>query len=523
MSWTAIPTACAGHHCAPPFSFFFDIVGRYSAASGRPNPPLHRVCTLARKQGATGLVIECVLNRSDVRTEIDELDAACGHGGAAQAIAFSFFRNDADLSCPCTLKSPDFIGQAVLINYKKPGTNEFSYSYIYEAIFSQPEITHTNGYSSKLLNNFVHSDRTFVCKVKNKNIEIDGVYYCQQNGLTNVCAHASIRMIINTALNGVTTVTAAQINSFLNIKLPCQGLQIGQIEDVIRHFTGMEVHVQDCTNIPNEYLSILVSIIESGDLALLVFATGHKSATGSPVEHVVPVFGYTRNSDEWHPEALPAYRGAPSAPYYPSSAWIDHFLIHDDNFGPYFTLSSRTLEVDQDITPHWIITMRPSIPKVMSQAAETLGGMLLANLPLIAKSIPHSNRWLDYIISHDVRHVLRTIWMDKQSYLDHLTALRGHDGTQLKSGQLQFFAALPDRFWVVEFSPPALYTGNRSKLGEVLVSSTNLKADAPFDSVLGMRLPGSLLIRQGNSFSMAASGLASHAPLYQHREHQHQW
>ena len=84
--WTELTTVDDQIDCAPPYSFYFDLVGSYWRSGAGNNLPLHRLCTLARKQGAACLVIESALSRVDVRAELDALDAAVYRCGTQIAI-----------------------------------------------------------------------------------------------------------------------------------------------------------------------------------------------------------------------------------------------------------------------------------------------------------------------------------------------------------------------------------------------------------------------------------------------------
>src|SRR5207245_4114204 len=59
--------------------------------------------------------------------------------------------------------------------------------------------------------------------------------------------------------------------------------------------------------------------------------------------HVLAVVGHTLNSDRWTPEARHGYGAFPISPYISTSAWADHFIVGDDNFGMYVTLPSESI------------------------------------------------------------------------------------------------------------------------------------------------------------------------------------
>ncbi|MFL6844111.1 MAG: hypothetical protein ACJ8ER_04440 [Allosphingosinicella sp.] len=541
--WSPLPTKARAVGCRQPYSFFFDFVGRYWKSDSN-RIPIHRICTLARKQGATFFVLEDAIDRPAVRTELNALDIARGGNGTAEALCFSFFSSpdwpdvvgETDISRVDIAKIDrrHFLGQAVIINYRQAGAAGFGLSYLFEAIFPVPSLRTKRGVRRKLLNNFIYTEEKFVCKVLGRQFSTAGLYYCQQNSLTHVCAHASLRMALTSAANA--KVTPDYVNMLLGVVPPCGGLALGDLVRIIED-QGKRAEVITCQKLdrktgkylpvlPREiYISVLASIVESGNKALLTFSTAEDNGAGASAgpDHVVLVFGHTRHSDEWHPQAIPAYAGPASALYYPASSWIDHFLIHDDNFGPYYTLSSSALEFKKEVSAHTIIAIRDNPIGTASQFAEANTASQLANLlPTLSKL--GSGRWFDYLTAKQRKYVLRTILVTKEEYLTHLRTARGHDGSRMSSSEVRPFKNLPDRFWMVEFSLPPLFTGNHSKLGEAIVSVDKV-AESPDDaSILALRLPALALLAEGAGPLMPHTcSLNSHIGIFQLKAHPEVW
>lgn len=537
--WTGDSTVENTLDCRVPFSFFFDLVQAYWRS---PNLDaklaLHRVCTLVRKQQVTFALVECALGRQDVREDIDTLAAEFDGGGTAQAISFAFFRGD--LRDANAIADEDFIGVVTLINYKCPNAEDYQYSYVYEAVLAPPHTVAKNGDRVNLLNNFIARDEEFHRLVRGKTFKVRGVYYCQQNSRTHVCAHAGLRMTLNSGYPAHSLLTPSEINRHVQYDWTTGGLQIGDIVDTIKRMTGSEPIVVDCTAVRSvDYLTILSSLAESGCLVLMVFETFNPN-----VEHVVTVFGYTRNSDEWHPQAIPLYSGATSAQYYPSSAWVDHYLIHDDNLGPYYTLSARVMEsipqapaqvaqplpnnrpyeADPKIKPHWIIAANPTTAPLGPIYAQGLAASVLArslSLPQL-RGLGVEGRWFAYMTDKPWRYVLRSLLMSKSSYQAHLARVADHEGNRFSEREIRLTDSLPDWFWMVEFSLPALFTGNRSKLGEMFVSCVDDGKGVA--NVLGVRFPGLLLMALPNAMQSANKlGVTAHVPYYVAKHHGNEW
>jgi hypothetical protein len=77
---------------------------------------------------------------------------------------------------------------------------------------------------------------------------------------------------------------------------------------------------------------------------------------------------------------------------------------------------------------------------------------------------------------------------------------------------------------MVEFSLPSLFTGNRSKLGEVIVRSDFNGAQKPLDLVEAIRLPSIFAIKNATGgFDIHQIGLKAHSPFYTSRMHGNEW
>lgn len=501
--------------CIPPYSFYFDLVAKHWKTKNSNYIPLHRVCTLARKQGADSFVVETAHGSNGVDEEIEYLDNSHGGGGAAEAVKITFLRKADHKNDINDIDDKIIIGQVIFINYRKPAEADFCKSYVYEAFFHPPELINKSGAQERLLNNFICSESSFSISVRGKNFTIRSAYYCQQNATTHVCAHACLRMALNTISGTIGPVTGKSINDALSIKNPDKGLRIGDIAQFIESSSCGKPIIQDCTSLtPEQYVSIIASHVQSGHPVLLVFTTGTQPGAhpGGPAdEHVVFVCGYTQNNDEWHPQAIPAYSGPASAPYRQASLWIDHFVIHDDNFGPYYTLSARALEVDKNVKAHWVIAIAPEMSVFNAVGAEFAAVIMLKNL-LPSLGPLASNPWFDYITSRNNNFVLRPVLVTRQEYHDHLTSSTAHDGTSISAQDMSQFVGLPDYFWMVEFSMPSLHTGNHSKLGEVIVDAVSpVDPQKIEDRVLCMRLPGLLInFKTPAGAAWTAFSMASH-------------
>lgn len=616
--------------CEKPYSFYFDFIKKYweSDEAQDSSQPLWRICTMARKMGAKTLIIESVRNRSEIREEIRVLGQALGGKGSATAYAVTFFSSPLSDNTTCEGSSKkvvgkvdvskiiaaadkeNIIGQVIIVNYtwrREAGAGKSRLSYIYEASFVIPQAECVKGsHLIPLQNSYISVESMLKIRVSGRKFEIRGVHYAQQNNKTGCCAHACLRMAVNTLPNTLPAtsdkITNISINKALfgvehqldnlplceecegvgkkrdecrnvNCNEPRKGLLRKEIKRIVKEYKLNDQHysvrnglsvgeVKDAWR--TDVMPILLSTVDSGYPALLAFSTGIPSDNnnapqtldegGRPdditrsLQHVVLVFGYTRNTDEWHLPALSMYGSHSESRYYSASAWVDHFLVHDDNLGPYYALSSRSLEISDKVRVSWVLPLYPEEVKVFPAQAERVAAAFLNNIPYKLKEARDNDdrlnkiikdcaesKWYKYIIeSFDKdspqRYVLKTTLMNRDSYKRHMESIKCHEGNVINVQYInyikgQYRLKLPNLFWVVEISVPYIFTGNRGKFGEIIVDATyeNDEADIP---VYAWRLPGAAFIMDvaGKTIAYALSmGMRSHAKIYVKNESVHEW
>lgn len=207
--------------------------------------PLHRICTLARKQRASRVLVESVLERQDIREEIDALDLHMGGGGEAEAIALTFFNSQVEPFLIEEAPAETLLGQAILINYRASGASSYTQSYVFEAVIAPPSVSPDGNGRIALLNNFICSDGEFRISAGGRDFVLRAIYYCQQNSITHVCAHACLRMALNSM--DLPSLTNVAINQQLGVTDAASGLSIGQIENVASSVNGVQAAVWDCS------------------------------------------------------------------------------------------------------------------------------------------------------------------------------------------------------------------------------------------------------------------------------------
>jgi hypothetical protein len=253
------------------------------------------------------------------------------------------------------------------------------------------------------------------------------------------------------------------------------GLNEKQIKSVVEAL-DLECHLADFNSNPAEdYHSFTYPIIESGYPVIL----GIKS---QKVDHVVTVLGHTLNTDRWSPEAEHGYGGWPTTPHISAASWVDHFILGDDNFGTYVTVSTESIrnflvpKYNPQLHASLAIGLLPKNINVKGDVADRLA--LLRAIKLIKSVTPSlDNRWLHLLqnaikdgTERKSRHwiVSRTLLREKQDYCEDMHC-EDEKGNNLNESEFELLEKLlPDNFWVTELTIPNLYTGNKRKLGDII-------------------------------------------------------
>ena len=212
--WTKRRTRPAWIDCRPPYSFTFDLIAKLwrQPRVGHNAAPIHRVCTLMRKMGARTVFVECGLGRADVCSELDDLNAVIKGDAQAQALVLTFFGTAIGIDPASRPVGEAVLGQTIIINYKRDHTTHWL-SYIYEAVIRVPDylLSPRRNRRVRVLNMHLPVVANFTISVGDQHYQIQGIYYCQQNGYTSSCAHACLRMLINTYFGTINHISTRAI------------------------------------------------------------------------------------------------------------------------------------------------------------------------------------------------------------------------------------------------------------------------------------------------------------------------
>jgi hypothetical protein len=415
-------------------------------------------------------------------------------------------------------KPDDLIGYTIVKDDKFnafPGET----SHVYECVM--PPVR------TKKYNNFVHCFRQYHVRSDYADHQVEGVLYAQQNAMTFVCAHVALRTVLSCLLPQQ-DITYKEINSVLGIDHQTRrlgdggtpgmtGLTSNELESVFTHFGfSFEKDVNEPKSNPpvvsdGDYASQLYFNIQSGFPAFLAFELDLPQGI-PPSRHVIPVFGYTLNEDTWVPEAERHYF-TKRLSHFPAESWLSTFVVHDDNFGPYYCLPRHFLSNKEF---RYFLGVWPKEVVLNAKKAELLG---LSYLTRIADLLPlDGGDWFNRfkVFAGNRSLIIRVTYISKDEYLQHVHRLTGRDGSSLEQSVLEKIeACLPQSFWIAEASAQELFSASRRKFGEVLLfSDKDYNPNHPWSMMILCRLPGTIFYSPPTSVSPGEFvGITGHTSL----------
>ena len=402
-------------------------------------------------------------------------------------------------------------------------------SYLTETLMPTP---HDNKYWITL-NNY----KTEIL-VDGRTIFLNGDYFSQQNGYTNCCAHAAIKM---TTKGLACNVYAEDINEKLGIDHKSQkgndGLNPDQICTAIESICdGISTTIIDLNGLKNrlEFLRVLYHTIESRLPVILLFKhPGHEG-------HAIAIIGHTFNAHSWWPYSLKFYfadENTTDIDYLPSVLWCDNFVVQDDNWGPYYLINSdffRGVSIQQKTkednngkylpndgmdtnfgeTEMMAVLIYPKEksfvidgfniePNAVSSLYRVVDG-----LQDIIETIDINFKRFFYNAYQNKHLIIRTFICEKNIYLDSLKKII--TDSHVKKDIENY---LPEIFWISEISIPELFWANQHKVGEIIIDPLKFQQNNEAGTIL-IRLPFvACLIDEDNVYCAQYQQSYPHHPL----------
>ena len=521
-------------------SFFFDL----TEAKWDGNRPLHRLCSLMRKMKVQAYTEEELRPNPEIEEESSAAATRCGGTVRTTATRYSFFRNNPPSGNWHDLSESDLLGYAVILRQDLPDGSHRSF--VLESVVLPPTIvrgTTGAGFSAEPVSNYyAHCIRE--CQTAlgtpddHKLFKVRGSFFCQQNALTHVCAHAALRMCINSSPTfRLPKLTNRQINDFLGIDHSDQapgtgrprrvgsyggdrngGLGTSDIITVLQQL-GLQCQFAIFTqNTSVQYEAFIYPLIESRVPVIL-------GIEKPDVAHVITVVGHTLNTDRWEAQARLGYGALPISPYISSSAWADHFIINDDNFGMYVTLPSDM--VRNFLVPRFNPNLHAAMAIGIVPGGVTISGYEVEEKAaiqadrIIAKTVPTAeNRWLAHLRGSAGNQpkpniVCRTLLVEKAEYVSQIATATDSDGQKVGEQQIsRLNSILPSLLWITEISLPDLYTANKHKLGDIVTKAATTKDEyLRGTNIIFAWLPGLARWGPGLPDPQEQWPLAGHIPL----------
>lgn len=493
----------------PPFSNFQFVD---SLLPDNDYSAVRRLFSLARKDGlGNALILEDIEPLGAVEDEIAEISALFPGYQCTGLKRLTFWsRLCTSLEEMGQLTDGDLLGYAILKRDSVPLRPPRWH--VFESVFRK--------YGHK--HNCIPGEPFFTLRCGTREYRLNGVMYCQQNGLNKACAQVALRSLLSRILCNQ-DVNYSEMNTVARKSdpalVPGTGLATGQIRAILEHH-GVRYDDFDYIATPTDplpYARLVYAGVENGLGALLGFEL---SGAGAHEEkHIIPFYGHTFNQDTWVPRASLAYfHVGDNTQYISSVEWMSSFVGHDDNFGGNYCVPRKFLEPDQ---VKYVVALRPADTEYGAIEAEAFA---VNCLYATVNTLPQDNYWIRRLIRHitvqDV--VLRTLYVTRNQYVEHLEAGRDWFGHAEKPEILSRFATdLPEHLWMVEISIPELFPANYRKLGEILLDArVPLEPSTPHESLwVVARFPGSYLINDNPvpgsaSFGTLDSNMDSHTPLY---------
>lgn len=490
-----------------PFSFYQFSENYYNSQ------PLKRIFSVMRKLNVSSLVQETIRPDYEFLQEIEALEKRLSAKVVKnKLIRITFFNIDIKKYGIDKADNHNCLGSVIFrISFLENGDPIHN---IYEAVIKH----------RRIVNNYIHCFSKYQIKCLDKPFSIRASYFCQQNTKTNVCAHASLKMIShNLKKLNIKPLNYEEINRILKIDHTSpltnmgegRGLSVKQIAEILKN-TGLEIrgHSYEEKKIPPyEYQQLIYSSIESGFPALLAFHTTNGGA------HIVPVIGHTFNDDNWLPKAEKKYFHLGGIKYLRSTDWINNFIIHDDNYGIYFCLPSKYFNTKN------LIAIFQVFPKGCKEAPIDIELRAHVFLELFINKITEKrmlkksaiqNYWFNKLceLTKSNNIVMRTFLIKKAEYIKSLQN-KDIDGLNLEAPYINYLKTnLPTFFWISEISFPELFPTNRRKIADIIIDpSKELNKDDILEPLLFLKVPGLLALRKSVKIFIYQTQSKSHTPL----------
>jgi hypothetical protein len=353
-------------------------------------------------------------------------------------------------------------------------------------------------------------------------LDVEGFAFIQQDGQLGCCSHVALAMadrflvkkektkrkhkphdpyLVGDIVKSISSVSEVQR------LIPTEGLRPMQISEALKKmgYSPLVYEYGEDRERPIPPERVIYHYLES-KIPIIV---GIPTAAG---KHALTVIGHSFEPDLWWALAeKPYYNSRPSGVnHHCSTTWLQNFIIHDDNFGPYLTIPKEFIWA---AARHTLLVMIPLPPNVniTGEEAESIAyGLLLVSATTIANEETNTNQqngeyfniFYEHLKNEDL--VLRTWLLPSEKFKKQYVSPTVADHyNNLK---------MPDKIWFTEVSIPELFCQARLRLGEVIIDPTASKTRTCF---LAIHIPGYMISRNVDSEEQNFFEIANDEP-FQH-------
>lgn len=553
----------------------FQLITDYWGNLRKRAPAFHRICTLMRLMGVETAVIEqlrpSAKEYARFQLEADAIKVRIGNRKIT-ANKFTFLRRSVTNKLELKSAHADakrgaddiFLGYIIIVNV---AIGNGTWGYIFESVIREIGSWDEGQKQWKQLqNHYLSIQRLFECQVGTLDYDMRGSYFRQQNSITNVCAHACASMMLSNLSGQNEIVSAEQLNHFLNIDQRSKkfrlipkvlaGLELAGRRDLkgvktpkLKQFFashGYEAYdIKFGTPIEQRgFRSFLYGFVESQFPAFLSFKTlpnptNFQTGADLPPSHVVAVVGHTLSPHSWLPLSRP-YAESWAFEHLLSLAWVDHLIIHDDNFGAQLTIPAHAFKPQQNpdqsenFSPDDALGILPTAfnVRMLSDEATSVAASAIRNLVRTSKGEAlMGNRYTERFLEFDEKFpellvvrkdlIYRPLLVPWKDYFD-----RYWREYEMSSQMAQYLERIEnsglERLWLVEITEPDLYVGNQSKLIDVLINPAITTQSAEYNNgLLMIRRPQGFLVPRPYSTGwdeLPGYQVPSYLPLFSYKK-----
>lgn len=315
---------------------------------------------------------------------------------------------------------------------------------------------------------------------------VQGFHYMQKNGRETMCSQAALDGIVKYWQHKLSS-AFQDVNSTIDInaaagfsveaqkaKVTERGLSQAEINTFLSNdsSTGLCL-IRDYSAYTLErkkrehVIENIYSFIESG--CPVIVSVQVETSDGIPERHALTLIGHTFDKNNWRAMADIEYIAPPEIQedrqYYSNTTWVQNFIVHDDNFGPYYFMTADELR-DHIATLYTLLPTKNEDMIFPNEVANLVARSFLSNWEfrdlvnsnVRRKTLIEENRkWHERFFSHLKVEagdglVLRPLLVHRKMLLN---IYKNHEFLEhLKAG---LHKSDDEYVWLVEMSWPHLY------------------------------------------------------------------